>query len=35
MEVNSVVKNLIGIANSKAQSQTSKLSLQDKNMSVG
>jgi len=35
MEVNSVVKNLIGIANSKAQSQTSKLTLQDKNLSVG
>lgn len=35
MEVNSVVKNLIGIANSKAQSQSSKLTLQDKNLSVG
>lgn len=37
MEVNYVVKNLIGLASSKAQTQSnsSKISLQSKNMSTG
>jgi hypothetical protein len=33
--MNSIVKNLIGLSNVSTQSQSSKLTLQDTNMSVG